>query len=54
VLLWVVLACLTAIVLLVLLRPLAGAGTADRAPEAFAAAVYRDQLMRSKAIARAV
>jgi cytochrome c-type biogenesis protein CcmH len=44
VLLWVVLACLTAIVLLVLLRPLAGAGTADRAPEAFDAAVYRDQL----------
>ena len=43
-LLWVVLACLTAIVLLVLLRPLAGAGTADRAPEAFDAAVYRDQL----------
>jgi cytochrome c-type biogenesis protein CcmH len=44
VLLWVVLACLTAIVLLVLLRPLAVAGTADRAPEAFDAAVYRDQL----------
>jgi cytochrome c-type biogenesis protein CcmH len=44
VLLWVVLACLTAIVLLVLLRPLAGAGTAERAPEAFDAAVYRDQL----------
>jgi cytochrome c-type biogenesis protein CcmH len=44
VLLWVVLACLTAIVLIVLLRPLAGAGTADRAPEAFDAAVYRDQL----------
>jgi len=43
-LLWVVLACLTAIVLIVLLRPLAGAGTADRAPEAFDAAVYRDQL----------
>lgn len=43
-LLWVVLACLTAIVLLVLLRPLAAAGTADRAPEAFDAAVYRDQL----------
>ncbi len=43
-LLWVVLACLTAIVLLVLLRPLAGAGAADRAPEAFDAAVYRDQL----------
>jgi cytochrome c-type biogenesis protein CcmH len=44
VLLWVVLACLTVIVLIVLLRPLAGAGTADRAPEAFDAAVYRDQL----------
>ena len=43
-LLWVILACLTAIVLLVLLRPLAGAGAADRAPEAFDAAVYRDQL----------
>jgi len=44
VLIWVVLACLTAIVLLVLLRPLAAAGTNDRAPEAFDAAVYRDQL----------
>jgi cytochrome c-type biogenesis protein CcmH len=44
VLLWVVLACLTAIVLIVLLRPLVGAGTAERAPEAFDAAVYRDQL----------
>lgn len=43
-LLWIILACLTAIVLFVLLRPLAGAGTADRAPEAFDAAVYRDQL----------
>lgn len=43
-LIWVVLACLTAIVLLVLLRPLAAAGTNDRAPEAFDAAVYRDQL----------
>ncbi len=43
-LLWVVLACLTAIVLIVLLRPLAGVGTADRSPEAFDAAVYRDQL----------
>ena len=43
-LLWVVLACLTVIVLIVLLRPLAGAGTAERAPEAFDAAVYRDQL----------
>jgi cytochrome c-type biogenesis protein CcmH len=44
VLLWVILACLTAIVLFVLLRPLADAGTADRAVEAFDAAVYRDQL----------
>lgn len=43
-LIWVVLGCLTAIVLLVLLRPLAGAGRNDRAPEAFDAAVYRDQL----------
>ena len=41
---WVVLACLTAIVLFVLLRPLAGAGASDRTPEAFDAAVYRDQL----------
>jgi cytochrome c-type biogenesis protein CcmH len=44
VLIWVVLAGLTAIVLLVVLRPLAGATTRDRAPEAFDAAVYRDQL----------
>ena len=43
-LLWFVFACLTAIVLLVLLRPLAGVGTAARAPETFDAAVYRDQL----------
>ena len=43
-LLWVILACLTAIVLLVLLRPLAAVGPQDRAPEAFDAAVYRDQL----------
>ena len=43
-LLWVILACLTAIVLLELLRPLAAAGPQDRAPEAFDAAVYRDQL----------
>ena len=43
-LLWVILACLTAIVLLVLLRPLAAAGPQDRAAEAFDAAVYRDQL----------
>jgi cytochrome c-type biogenesis protein CcmH len=44
VLLWIVLGCLTAIVLLVLLRPLAGSGANDIAPEAFDAAVYRDQL----------
>lgn len=43
-LIWVVLAGLTAIVLLVLLRPLAAMGIRDRAPEAFDAAVYRDQL----------
>ena len=43
-LLWIILACLTAIVLLVLLRPLAGAGATDLAREAFDAAVYRDQL----------
>lgn len=43
-LLWVILACLTAIVLLVLLRTLAAARPQDRAPEAFDAAVYRDQL----------
>jgi cytochrome c-type biogenesis protein CcmH len=44
VLLWVILACLTAIALLVLLRPLAGAVAQDPAPDAFDAAVYRDQL----------
>lgn len=43
-LLWIVLGCLTAIVLLVLLRPLASSGANDIAPEAFDAAVYRDQL----------
>ncbi|HVQ11572.1 MAG TPA: c-type cytochrome biogenesis protein CcmI, partial [Methyloceanibacter sp.] len=43
-LIWVVLACITAIVLFVLLRPLAGAGASHRTPEAFDAAVYRDQL----------
>ena len=43
-LLWIVLACLTAIVLLVLLRPLARADTKGPAPEAFDAAVYRHQL----------
>jgi cytochrome c-type biogenesis protein CcmH len=44
VLLWIILACLTAIVLLVLLRPLAASGGGNRAAEAFDAAVYRDQL----------
>jgi cytochrome c-type biogenesis protein CcmH len=44
VLIWLVLAGLTAIVLLVLMRPLAAAQTNDRTPEAFDAAVYRDQL----------
>jgi cytochrome c-type biogenesis protein CcmH len=44
VLLWIILACLTAFVLFVLLRPLLGArGQAD-AREAFNTAVYRDQL----------
>ena len=43
-LIWVVLAGLTAIVLFVLLRPLAGTGSNDRTPDAFDAAVYRDQL----------
>ena len=42
-LLWIVLACLTAIVLLVLLRPLARY-VKGPAPEACDAAVYRDQL----------
>ena len=43
-LLWIILACLTAIVLLVLLRPLIAAGADQHAREAFDAAVYRDQL----------
>ncbi len=43
-LLWIILACLTAIVLLVLLRPLAGVRTNEQRPEALDAAVYRDQL----------
>jgi cytochrome c-type biogenesis protein CcmH len=43
-LLWIILGCLTAIVLLVLLRPLIGAGAKEHAREAFDAAVYRDQL----------
>ena len=41
---WLLLAGLTAIVLLVLLRPLATTEARDRAPESFDAAVYRDQL----------
>ncbi len=53
-LIWVILACLTAIVLFGLLRPLAGGRGNDPAREAFDAAVYRDQLTRSTAIARAV
>ncbi len=43
-LLWVILACLTAIVLLILLRPLAGGSGREPAREALDAAVYRDQL----------
>ncbi len=43
-LLWVILASLTAIVLLILLRPLIGASANEHAREAFDAAVYRDQL----------
>lgn len=43
-LLWLILACLTAFVLYVLLRPLLGARGRDDAREAFDAAVYRDQL----------
>jgi cytochrome c-type biogenesis protein CcmH len=44
VLIWFVLAGLTAIVLFVLLRPLADTGAKPLAPESFDAAVYRDQL----------
>ena len=43
-LVWIVLAGLTAVVLLVLLRPLAKAAPESNAPESFDAAVYRDQL----------
>ncbi|TFG89423.1 MAG: c-type cytochrome biogenesis protein CcmI, partial [Hyphomicrobiales bacterium] len=43
-LLWVILASLTAIVLFFLLRPLAGGGGEEPAREAFNATVYRDQL----------
>jgi cytochrome c-type biogenesis protein CcmH len=42
--LWVIFACLTAIVLLVLLRPLAATKGSEAEREAFNAAVYRDQL----------
>jgi cytochrome c-type biogenesis protein CcmH len=44
VLLWLILACLTAFVLYVLLQPLLGARGQEDAREAFNAAVYRDQL----------
>ncbi len=44
-LLWIILACLTATVLLVLLRPLARSSAQGQVPEAFDAAVYRDQLV---------
>jgi cytochrome c-type biogenesis protein CcmH len=44
VLLWVILAGLTAIVLFFVLRPLAGGGAPAPVREAFDAAVYRDQL----------
>jgi cytochrome c-type biogenesis protein CcmH len=44
VVLWFVLAALTAIVLFVLLRPLIAARAEARSPEAFDAAIYRDQL----------
>ncbi|MGV1015608.1 MAG: c-type cytochrome biogenesis protein CcmI, partial [Methyloceanibacter sp.] len=43
-LLWIILACLTALVLFALLRPLAARRSEDPAREAFDAAVYRDQL----------
>ncbi len=43
-LLWIILGCLTAVVLFVLLRPLLGARGREDAREAFNAAVYRDQL----------
>jgi cytochrome c-type biogenesis protein CcmH len=44
VLIWIVLAGLTAIVLFVLLRPLTVTGTTPLASESFDAAVYRDQI----------
>ncbi len=43
-LIWIILAVLTAAVLFVLLRPLAAPGAQDRTPQSFDAAVYRDQL----------
>lgn len=43
-LLWIIIAGLTAFVLFVLLRPLAATSKAERAPEDFDAAIYRDQL----------
>jgi cytochrome c-type biogenesis protein CcmH len=43
-LLWLILACLTAFVLFVLLRPLLQAGGQEGLRDAFNAAVYRDQL----------
>jgi cytochrome c-type biogenesis protein CcmH len=43
-LLWLILACLTALVLFVLLRPLLGGGGQEGVRDAFNAAVYRDQL----------
>ena len=48
-LLWIVLAWLTAIVLFVLLRPLSGGRGDDPAREDFNAAVYRDQLAEVEA-----
>jgi cytochrome c-type biogenesis protein CcmH len=44
VVIWLILACLTAFVLFVLLRPLAGGDADSPARDAFDAAVYRDQL----------
>ena len=43
-LIWIILAALTAVVLFALLRPLTVKSAAERAPETFDAAVYRDQL----------
>ncbi len=43
-LIWLILACLTAVVLYVLLRPLLAAGEGEAPREAFDATVYRDQL----------